>query len=25
LQLYRADKMTPVDYHAQRAKVLSEP
>lgn len=25
LQLYRADKITPADYHEQRAKVLAEP
>jgi len=25
LQLYRADRITPVEYHAQRAKILSEP
>ena len=25
LQLYRADQITPQEYHAQRAKILSEP
>jgi hypothetical protein len=25
LQLYKADKLTPLEYHTQRAKILSEP
>jgi hypothetical protein len=25
LELYKADKLTPAEYHAQRAKILSEP
>ena len=25
LQLYRADKITPEEYHVQRAKILAEP
>ena len=25
LQLYKSDKITPADYHEQRAKILAEP
>ena len=25
LELYKADKVSPSEYHAQRAKILSEP
>jgi hypothetical protein len=25
LELYKADKLTPAQYHAERAKILAEP